>query len=70
MMAPKLPVVLASLGEDAAFVGVAVGALGGHLLAFLAEQLDSFLHVAVGLDEGFLAVHHADAGELAELVNL
>ena len=62
--------VAGALGEDTAFVSVAVGAFGGHLLAFLAEELDSFLHVAVGLDEGFLAVHHADAGEFAELVNL
>ena len=63
-------VVAGGLGEDAAFVGVAVGALGGHLLAFLAEEFDSFLHVTVGLDEGLLAVHHADAGEFAKLVNL
>ena len=62
--------VAGGLSQHATFVGVAVGTLGGHLLAFLAKQLDSFLHVAVGLDEGFLAVHHADAGELAELVNL
>ena len=63
-------VVTHSLGQDATLVGVAVGAFGGHLLAFLAQQLDGFLHVAVGLDEGFLAVHHADTGEFAELVNL
>ena len=66
----KGTVVTHGLGQHATLVGIAVGTLGGHLLAFLTQQLDGFLHVAVGLHEGLLAVHHADAGEFAEFVNL
>ena len=59
-----------ALGQHAAFVGVAVGTLGSHLLAFLAQEVDSFLKIAVALYEGFFAVHHAHASELAQLINL
>ena len=63
-------VVAVALSQHAAFVGVAVGAFGGHFLTFLAEEVDSFLEVAVALNEGFFAVHHADTGQLAQLVYL
>ena len=53
------------LGDDAAFVGRAVGAFGSHFLAFLAEDVASFFEVAFSLDEGLLAVHHTDTGLLS-----
>src|SRR5690606_4344753 len=56
-------------GDDA-LGGLAVGALGGHLLALLAEDLDGGVEVAAGLLERPLAVHHADAGGLAEALDV
>ena len=56
--------------EDATFVGVTVSTFGGHLLAFLTQQFNGFLHIAVALNEGFLAVHHTYAGKLAQFINL
>ena len=47
----------------------AVAALGGHLLALLAKDLNGCFEIAVGLCEGLLAIHHARAGLLAELVD-
>ena len=49
---------------------VALGALVGHLLALLAEQLDGGLEVAVGFLKGLLAVHHPDAGGVAEALDV
>ena len=63
-------VVAVALCQYAAFVSVAVSAFGSHLLAFLTQEVDSFLEVAVAFNEGFLAVHHADTGQLAQLVHL
>jgi hypothetical protein len=48
-------------------LGAALGGLGGALDA---EQLDGLVEVAVGLVERLLAVHHAGAGELAELLDV
>ena len=56
-------------GDDA-FGGLALGALVGHLLALLAEQLDGGVEVTVGLFEGLLAVHHPDAGGVAEALDV
>src|SRR5699024_9050459 len=43
---------------------------GGGSDAFLAEIIDRFFHVAVSLDESFLAVHHANACALTEFHNV
>src|SRR5690606_31774232 len=58
-----------SRGDDA-LGGLALGALGGHLLALLTEDLDGLVEVAAGLLERLLAVHHADAGGLAEALDV
>jgi len=54
------------VGVDDAFLGRAVRTrcLLGH--AALAQQRDGCVVVAVRLDEGALAVHHAGAGRLAQ----
>src|SRR5918993_196319 len=74
--------VAVDLDEDAD-LAVAVdvglhGPLGGLAAAHLqrlvaqahAEQLDGLVHVAVGLLEGLLALHHARARAVAELLHL
>ena len=55
-------------GEYATLGSLAVFTLGGHGLAFLADNLDGCLQVAVGLCQGVLAVHHACAGHLAQFL--
>ena len=55
---------------DRAFAGGAGGLLGGHGHAALAEHDDGLLHVALGLDQGVLAIHHGSAGLVAELADL
>ena len=57
------------LGDDA-FVGGAVGLLRGAGDAFLAEPVHGEIEVAVVLSEGFLAVHQACAGHLAQLADV
>jgi len=44
----------------------AAAALGGLRLALHAQDLDRLVHVATGLGEGRLAVHHPGAGALAQ----
>ena len=61
-----LPVV--GLDEDAALVGGAAGALLDARHAPLAEELLGAGEVAVRLDQGLLAVHHARAGLLAQVL--
>src|SRR5690606_30327670 len=57
-------------GGDDALGGLAVGALVGDLLTLLAEDLDGGVEVAVGFGEGLLAVHHPDAGAVAEALDV
>ena len=54
---------------DQAFRGDAAGLLGGLRQALLAQPILRFLHVAGGLGEGCLAVHHACAGRLAQFLD-
>src|SRR5919201_176793 len=63
-------VVEVDVAVDPALVGGPAGALGHRGQAPLAEQLRGALDVAVGVLEGALAVHHARAGALAELLDL
>src|SRR5690606_18383215 len=61
------------VGDDrdhGAVLGGAALALGDALLALDAERLDGLVDVAVGLVQGLLAVHHAGAGELPELLDV
>src|SRR3546814_1669813 len=53
-----------ALGRDAA------GLLGGGGEALLAQPVDRGLHVALGLTQRLLAVHHAGAGLLAQFLDL
>ena len=58
------------LGGDEAVAGRAALALGDALQALDAQLLDGLVVVAVGLDERVLAVGHARAGGLAELLDV
>jgi hypothetical protein len=51
------------------FGGDAAGLLGGLRQALLAQPVDRGLHVAVGLAERGLAIHHARAGLLAQVLH-
>ena len=57
-------------GKDGALGGFVVTALGKGGLALLAENLDGALEVAFGLGEGLLAIHHAGAGHVAQLLDV
>ena len=60
----------ASHGEaDETFGGDAAGLLGGLREALLAQQIDGLLHVAAGLLQRRLAIHHARAGAFAQLLD-
>ncbi|EKD40928.1 MAG: hypothetical protein ACD_74C00120G0001, partial [uncultured bacterium] len=50
-----------------AFAGCPAGTLLGNSQPFLPEQIDGFFHVAAGFGQGFLAIHHARVGFVAEL---
>ena len=63
-------VVVGDEGDDGAVLGGAALALGDALLALDAQGLDGLVDVAVGLVQRLLAVHHAGAGELAELLDV
>ena len=54
---------------DQAFRRDAAGLLRGLRQALLAQPVDRRLHVAVVLGERLLAVHHADAGRLAQVLD-
>ena len=58
------------VGCDRALGRRAAAALGGGRLALDAEDLDGLVHVAAGLDEGALGVHHRRAGALAERLDV
>ena len=64
------PAAEVDVGADRALCRGAAGALGGLRQAALAEDGDRLLHVAVGLGEGRLALHHARAGLVAQLLDL
>src|SRR6266581_3083494 len=51
---------------DQALVGTAAGALGLAREALLAKDLRGALGIAVGLDQGALAIHHACAGRFTK----
>ena len=55
------------VGADDAFLGFAAGFFRGGGGAFFAQDGFGGGEVALGFDEGFLAVHHACAGFFAEL---
>lgn len=57
-------------GDDSAVLGRTALALGDALLTLDAQGLDGLVDIAVGLVEGLLAVHHAGAGELTELLDV
>ena len=57
-------------GKDGTLGGLVVTALGKGGLAFLAEDFDGALEVAFGLGKGLLAVHHAGAGHVAQLLDV
>ncbi len=54
---------------DEALCGNAIGLLGGLREALLAQQVDGRFHVAVGLRKRLLAIHHAGAGLVAQLLH-
>ena len=56
-------------GADQAFGRDAAGLLGSLRQALLAQPILRFLHVAGGLGERCLAVHHACAGRLAQFLD-
>ena len=58
------------VGADEAFLGGPAGLGLGPGVALLAQDLDGLVHVAVALGQGALALHHADAGPLAQLFDL
>jgi hypothetical protein len=60
----------AGIDADEAFGSGAARLLVGLGDALLAQPVDRFLHVAVGLGQGCLAVHHARAGQFAEFFDL
>ncbi len=47
----------------------AIGLLGSLGQALLAQEVDRGLHVAVGFLQCLLAIHHAGAGLVAQLLN-
>ena len=57
------------VGSDQPLAGVAPGALLDRRHAFLAQQLDRLLHVAVGLGQRLLAIHHPQAGGGPEVLH-
>lgn len=52
-----------------AFVGGTAGLLGNSGKTAGAQNVDCLVHVAVSLDEGLLALHHAGAGHFTELLD-
>src|SRR5262249_31437478 len=55
--------------SDEAFRGGAAGLLGGGGEALGAQPVDRGFHVATGLAQRLLAVHHAGAGALAQFLD-
>src|SRR5918994_1465593 len=61
--------VAVDVGLDRALGGLAAAHLQGLVAQADAEQLDGLIDVAVGLLERVLAVHHAGAGPVAQLLD-
>ena len=61
--------VVVHVAGDGTFVGGAAGLLRKSCETLGAKQVDGLLHVAFGLRERLLAVHHACAGALAQLLD-
>ena len=59
--------VVGLLDADQALVGRAVGFFGGLGQALLAQRFDRRVHIAAALRQRFLALHHAQAGGLAQV---
>ena len=55
--------------SDEAFGGGAAGLLGGGRKTLGAQPVDRGFHLAIGLGERLLAVHHAGAGALAQFLH-
>ncbi len=66
-MAPRVP---STTDADEALGGHAAGLLGGLGEATGAQPVDCGFHVAIGLFERLLAVHHPHAGQVAEFLHL
>ncbi len=58
------------VGVDEAFLGFAIGALGGRGGTLLAKDGDGGVEVAVGFNKRALAVHEAGARLGAQVVDL
>ena len=56
-------------GADQAFGRDAAGLLRGLRQALLAQPVDRRFHVAVVFGQRLLAIHHADAGRLAQVLD-
>jgi len=56
--------------QDSTLGGFVVTPLGEGGLTLLAKDLDGTLEIAVGLGEGLLAIHHAGAGHVAQLLDV
>ena len=44
----------------------AVGLLAGNVGAFAGQNINRFIHITAGFLKGFLALHHRDAGAIAQ----
>ena len=56
-----------NIAPDRPFIRLSTGLFLGHSDPLLAQVELGLGHIAVGLDEGLLAVHEADAASLAQL---
>ena len=53
-----------------AFGSDAAGLLGSLRQTLFTEPFDSLIHIAVGLGQGLLAVHHADIGHFTQFLDI
>ena len=61
--------VLGNESHNGAFIGGTAGLLSNSGKTAGAQNVDGLVHIAVGLDEGLLALHHAGAGHFAEFLD-
>ena len=57
---------LVDIGHDGALGGDAAGLFGDLGQALFAENINRFVHIALGFHQGLFAVHHAASGLFAE----
>ena len=62
--------ILGHEGADGTLVRGAAGLLRSGGKAVLAKDVDGLVHIALGLDERLLALHHGRVGHVAELFDL